>query len=61
MAVLEEVRCRQGNFSHVEFCHEGRKSNTDAHNLARLACSLSSGRHVWMLGPPCIIDVQANV
>jgi hypothetical protein len=39
---------RRGGFS---FYHESRKSNQEAHSLARLATSLASGRHVWFLAP----------
>jgi len=32
--------------------HENRKSNVDAHTLARSLISFDTGRHVWVLNPP---------
>jgi hypothetical protein len=34
-----------------EFSHEGRRSNGDAHNLAKGLIYLSLGRHVGFLNP----------
>jgi ribonuclease HI len=42
----------KSNLPHVEFVHERRNSNLDAHRLARSFVSLSLGRHVWFLSPP---------
>lgn len=42
----------------VDFVHEGRASNVDAHRLARSFVSYVLGRHVWFLDLPhgvCII------
>ena len=49
---VREIKARTGDFSEVQFAHEGRTSNNDAHNLARSSLSLDIGRHVWFLDPP---------
>ena len=33
--VVQEIRARSNDFRLVDFVHEGRQSNMDAHNLAR--------------------------
>jgi hypothetical protein len=33
--VVQETRARSSEFRFIEFVHEGRQSNVDAHNLAR--------------------------
>jgi hypothetical protein len=42
---------RRSEFGEVVFKFEGRKSNTEAHNLAPFALSLEQGRHLWLLQP----------
>jgi hypothetical protein len=42
--IKDTARARGG----VCFRHEGRKMNTEAHNLGRFASSLPQGRHVWL-------------
>jgi ribonuclease HI len=39
--------------------HESRRSNTDAHNLARGSIHSSVGRHVWLQSPP--VGVPVNI
>jgi hypothetical protein len=36
----------------VQFIHEGRRSNADAHCLARGSVSRDLGRNVWFETPP---------
>ncbi|TVU21984.1 hypothetical protein EJB05_31656, partial [Eragrostis curvula] len=43
--IVQEIKARRGSFTIVEFVHEHRDSNVDAHVLAR-------SRHVWYLTPP---------
>ena len=42
--VADTARLRGG----ITFGHEGRRSNYEAHNLARMATTLPAGRHVWL-------------
>lgn len=51
-AIVKEIKTRKATFPHVEFVHERRHSNMDAHRLARSSTLLSLGRHVWFLSPP---------
>ena len=50
--IVREIKARVTNFREVQFVHEGRMTNMDAHNLARSSLTLDSGRHVWFLDPP---------
>jgi len=43
---------RKTAFRSVEFVHEHRDSNTDAHRIARSSIHAELGRHVWFLNPP---------
>jgi hypothetical protein len=42
---------RKAAFRSVEFVHEKRESNIEAHNIARGAIHANIGRHVWLLSP----------
>jgi ribonuclease HI len=44
--VINEVKARAKTLSEVTFRHENRASNSEAHNLARLAISFSVGHQV---------------
>jgi hypothetical protein len=50
--IVKEVKARTGDFQTVQFVHEGRLSNGDAHRLARGSISRDIGRHVWFQIPP---------
>jgi len=50
--IVNEIKARMINFLKVEFIHENRGSNTDAHHLAKSSLYLSLGRHVWYIDPP---------
>lgn len=50
--VVQEIKGRASGFQVVEFVHERRASNVDAHNLARGSVYSELGRHVWLLTPP---------
>jgi ribonuclease HI len=50
--VVQEIRARSREFNFVDFVHEGRQSNVDAHNLARSSIYADYGRHVWFISPP---------
>jgi ribonuclease HI len=46
--VLQEVKEKARVRGGVVFRHENRRSNGEAHSLARMATSLQAGRHVWL-------------
>lgn len=50
--IVREIKARTGDFQVVDFVHERRLSNVDAHILARSNVSVDSGRHLWLLSPP---------
>ena len=47
-AIIKAIHARARSFRSCEFIFEGRAGNIDAHNLAKLSCSLDSGRHLWL-------------
>jgi hypothetical protein len=44
--IVRELKARKTDFQMVQFVHEGRSSNIDAHCLARSSIYLEVGRHV---------------
>jgi hypothetical protein len=50
--IVRELKARKTDFQMVQFVHEGRSSNIDAHYLARSSIYLEVGRHVWFQTPP---------
>jgi ribonuclease HI len=52
MMILEDINARAKSFDYVRFAQEGRESNREAHYLAKHACTLDPGRHVWLGSPP---------
>jgi hypothetical protein len=50
--IVQEIKARAVKFQQVDFVHESRRANVDAHGLARSSLSLPLGRHVWFLAPP---------
>jgi hypothetical protein len=44
--VVKEVKARARDLNFIDFAHENRSSNVDAHNLARSLISFVPGRHV---------------
>jgi hypothetical protein len=53
MMILQEIHERLKSF---DFIHEGKDCNREAHILAKHACNLESGRHVWLVSHPVILD-----
>ena len=51
--------CERSLFRDVKFIHEYGQFNVEAHNLAKAASSLSTGRHVWLLDLLNIIDINS--
>jgi hypothetical protein len=50
--VVREIRITREEFEYFDFVHEGRRSNGDAHDLARGALYSCEGRHIWLNDPP---------
>jgi ribonuclease HI len=50
--IVKEVKARASDFQTVQFVHEGRSSNGNAHWLARGSILRDIGRHVWFQTPP---------
>jgi hypothetical protein len=50
--VIRDIRARLSEFQYFNLIHESRRSNHDAHGLARSSLYASLGRHVWFLQPP---------
>ena len=50
--IVREIKARTADSREVQFAHEGRTTNVDAHNLARSSLFLDIGRHVWFSNPP---------
>ena len=44
--IVKEIQTRAHDFLLVDFVHENRKSNVDAHTLARSLISFDTGRRV---------------
>jgi hypothetical protein len=62
--VIRDLRAMQGDFQHFELVHENRRTNLDAHGLARSSLYTSLGRYVWFLQPPdgfCISHTSADL
>jgi ribonuclease HI len=51
-SVMKEINSRSRVFAALEFVHERRSSNTEAHGLARSSVSRDTGRHVWLAQTP---------
>jgi ribonuclease HI len=59
--VLSEIKSLGSSFLESSFRHENRASNSEAHRLARSACSVDVGRQVWFLEPPDGLCIPNNV
>ena len=51
-AIIREIKATAEGFQELEFVHECRNSNVDAHVLAKSSLYESIGRHVWFIDPP---------
>jgi hypothetical protein len=51
-SILTEIKDRSRFRGGTNFIHERREFNFEAHNLVKMASTLSVGRHVWLLEPP---------
>jgi len=61
MIILRDIQERAKVFDHVQFAHEDRDANMEAHNLAKVACTFKDGRHVWLTSPPEFLDVNIAI
>ena len=59
--IVQEIKARAASFAGVEFVHEGRKANVDAHGLARSSLVLAVGRHIWLQSPPEGVPMRYNI
>jgi hypothetical protein len=59
--IVKEIEDSTSDFEDLEFVHERRVSNKEAHSLARGSMLLEQGRHVWLLEPPEGICNQISV
>jgi ribonuclease HI len=50
--IAHEIHEQRRSFESLEFCHEKRSSNIEAHVLARSSVLLDNGRCVWLGVPP---------
>jgi hypothetical protein len=50
--IVREIRESMGEFDALEFRHEARSSNKEAHRLARIAVYDDPDRRVWLVRPP---------
>ena len=50
--IVQEMNDKKRNFQICELIHEYHTNNGEAHRLARMATTLDSGRHVWLIDPP---------
>lgn len=46
--MIHEITARRSTFQSSSFIHEDRNFNFEAHKLAKFACNLNLGRHVWL-------------
>jgi hypothetical protein len=51
----------EGNRSESRVIHEGRALNVEAHNFARSALALQTGRHLWLGQTPDPLFVPLNI
>jgi hypothetical protein len=49
--IIQEIKSQGRSFEKIEFVHEKREANHDAHNLARSPLYESLGRHMWLMSP----------
>ena len=60
-AVVHEIMNHSSSFVFCSFVHEPQYHNFKAHNLAKFACNLSLGRHVWQGTPHDPRRVPMNI
>jgi ribonuclease HI len=60
--IAREINEARGDFEELVISYEGRRSNKDAHNLARSVVNNNQGRSVWLVIPRdgCCISVSES-
>lgn len=56
--IIQEIRAGMGKFAAAELVHENRRSNVDAHRLARSSLYSPIGRQIWFTNPPIGVCTQ---
>lgn len=60
-ATIKEIHARKAEFEACRFHFESRKSNFEAHSLARFSISLEVGHHVWLGTPHNSVIIPLNI
>jgi hypothetical protein len=56
-----EIEKRSADFDEVKFQYESRKTNVDAHLLAKNSIYEQFGRRVWYVEPPEHVSLSVQV
>jgi hypothetical protein len=56
-AIIHEIEAMPRLRGGVSFRHESRRSNGEAHSLARYATTLQPGRHLWL----ALVEKRASI
>ena len=59
--ILRDIQQRRSDFQETMYGHEQREANGEAHIIARMATTLASGRHVWLIDPPDHLCIPMNL
>jgi hypothetical protein len=59
--IIDEIKLTARSFTHATFKHENRRSNTEAHLMARSAVVSRLGRQAWFLQPPVDLCIPVNI
>lgn len=60
-AIIKEIISTATDFQFCIFIHESRTFNFEAHNIAKYACDLALGRHLWLGVPVDQLLVPLNI
>ena len=58
--IVSEILATSPSFELIEFRHENRSSNMEAHPLAQGSVREGFGRHLWLLNPPAGFCIPVN-
>ena len=56
-----EISRRRSTLEHVEFKHEMRESNWEAHRYCKRLASVILRWHIWLLHPPDFVNVPIMI
>ena len=57
---LQEIYKRSKSFNYVQFAHESRMFNREAHMISKFVCTFDSRRYIWFESPPVSIYVNTS-